>query len=52
MVSYFSEQKVVLCHFFIRHVQNLKERRSNSMFVSGFIRIMKHKYVITAVSPA
>lgn len=34
---------------FIRHVQALKERRSNFTFVSGFIRMMKHKYVMTAM---
>lgn len=32
---------------FIRHVRALKERCSDSTFVSGFIRIMKHKYVMT-----
>lgn len=35
---------------FIRHVPAFNERRLNSMFVDGFVR-MKHKYVTKAVSP-
>lgn len=36
---------------FIRHVPALNERRLNSMFVDGCVRMMKHKYVTQAVSP-